>query len=465
MTPVTLSQIATATDGKLTGADCPVESYSTDTRTVAAGDVYFCLRGDNFDGHEFVQQAISRGAVAVVCEKELQVDVPQLMVSDTRRAFGRFSMLWREQFSKPVVGVTGSNGKTTVKQLLASIFSCAGTVHCTRANDNNEIGVPQTLLGLCAEQDFAVVEMGASSKGEIEWLGALVQPTVSVITNAGAAHLEGFGDARSVAQEKAFIYRSLTEDGTAVINADDSFYKYWSELCADKKIITFGIDGDVTARRESNGSISVSYANDTINCEFHLAGQHNVQNASAASACAIAAGVSLAVIAKGLAAAVPVKGRLNFIALSNGVTVIDDTYNANPASTRAAIDVMGEFNGVRVLVLGDLLELGADEIEQHKAVGLYARKNKVDRLMAFGELSKHAVSEFGAGADWFASKEALAETLCAELVAGSTVLVKGSRSMKMELIVAELAGQFGTAMQDPGQKTGPQTSSEAEACC
>ena len=465
MTPVSLSQIAGATDGTLIGADCSVTGHSTDTRTVAAGDVYFCLRGDNFDGHNFARDAIDKGAVAVVCEKDLQLDVPQLIVSDTRRAFGRFAMLWREQFSKPVIGVTGSNGKTTVKQLLGSIFNQAGKVHCTRANDNNEIGVPQTLLGLAADQDFAVVEMGASDKGEIEYLGELVMPTVSVITNAGAAHLEGFGDAQSVAREKAWIYKSLATDGVAVVNADDSFFKYWSEVCADKKMITFGVAGDVTARREANGSISVSYAENTVNCEYKLAGQHNVQNAAAASACAIAAGVSMNVIAKGLASAEPVAGRLNFISLSSsGITIIDDTYNANPASTRAAINVLGEFDGARFLALGDLLELGADEIEQHRAIGLYARQNKVNRLLAFGELSKHAATEFGVGADWFTTKDALLKVLSSELGANSTVLVKGSRSMKMEQIVVALKDQFDSVLAS-GSKAGPEASSETGVCC
>jgi len=263
-----------------------------------------------------------------------------------------------------------------------------------------------------------------------------VKPTVSVITNASAAHLEGFGDAESVAQEKAWIYRSLATGGTAVLNADDGFFKYWSEVCADKNTITFGDSGDVTAHRENDGSVSVSYAGETVNCQYQLAGQHNVKNAAAASACALAAGLSLNVIAKGLASAVSVAGRLNFISLSNGVTVIDDTYNANPASARAAIDVLGEFSGVRLLVLGDLLELGADEIEQHKAIGLYARQNKVDRLVTFGELSKHAANEFGSGADSFSSKDALVKALGDELTENNTVLVKGSRSMKMEQVVA-----------------------------
>jgi len=461
MSPVSLSQIADAADGRLTGVDCLVVGYSTDTRTVARGDVYFCLRGDNFDGHDFAQDAIDKGASAVVCEKDLQVDIPQLIVADARRAFGRFAMLWREQFLKPVVGVTGSNGKTTVKQLLGSIFSHAGNAHCTRANDNNEIGVPQTLLGLSDEQDFAVVEMGASDKGEIEYLGELVKPTVSVITNAGAAHLEGFGDALSVAKEKAWIYRSLSTGGTAVINADDSFFKYWSEVCADKKVITFGAAGDVTAYRESDGSITVSYAGKSINCQYQLAGQHNVQNAAAASACAIAADVSLDVIAKGLASTESVAGRLNFISLSSGNTVIDDTYNANPASTRAAIDVLSEFTGKRFMALGDLLELGADEIEQHKAIGVYARENKVDRLLTFGELSQHAANEFGKGADWFPSKDVLAKKLSDELGKNCTVLVKGSRSMKMEQIVAALTIQSDITLP----KAGPETSSEPEVCC
>jgi len=461
MSHVTLSQIATAANGKLTGADCPVTGYSTDTRTVAAGDVYFCLRGDNFDGHNFAQDAIDKGALAVVCEKDLQLDVVQLIVADTRQAFGKFAMLWREQFTNPVIGVTGSNGKTTVKQLLGSIFNCAGSVHYTRANDNNEIGVPQTLLGLSAEQDFAVVEMGASNKGEIQWLGELVKPTVSVITNAGAAHLEGFGDARSVAEEKAWIYKSMAAGGTAVINADDSFFSYWSEICADKKVITFGDAGNVAAYREKDGSISITCANETVNCEYRLAGQHNVHNAAAAAACAIAAGVSLEVIAQGLANAVPVSGRLNFLNLPNGITVIDDTYNANPASTRAAINVLGDFDGTRFMVLGDLLELGADEIEQHKAIGRYAQENKVDRLLAFGELAKHTASAFGSGADWFSGKDALVKALSGELSANSTVLVKGSRSMKMEQIVSALTSQFEVSLP----KAGPETSSEAKVCC
>ncbi len=461
MTPVSLSQIANAADGKLLGKDCSVFGYSTDTRTVTNGDVYFCLRGDNFDGHDFAQDAIEKGAVAVVCEKELKTDVVQLIVSDTRRAFGQFAMLWRKQFSKPVIGVTGSNGKTTVKQLLSSIFSHAGNVHFTRANDNNEIGVPQTLLGLNAGQDFAVVEMGASDKGEIKWLGELVKPTVAIITNASAAHLEGFGDAQSVAQEKAWIYKSLSIDGIAVLNADDSFFEYWSGVCTDKKVITFGAAGDVSANREADGSISVTYAGETVNCDYQLAGQHNVQNAAAATACALAAGLSLDVIAQGLAGAVAVAGRLNLISLSNGATVIDDTYNANPASTRAAINVLGEYDGVRFMVLGDLLELGADEIEQHKTVGIYARENKVDRLLAFGELARHTVNEFGAGADWYATKDELVKALSSELDGKSTVLVKGSRSMKMEQVVAAVTDQFEVSLT----KAGPQTSSEAEVCC
>jgi len=407
MNPVSLSQIANVTDGKLAGSDCSVRGHSTDTRTVAAGDVYFCLRGDNFDGHNFAQDAIDKGASAIVCEKDLQADVPQLIVADTRRAFGRFAMLWREQFSKPVIGVTGSNGKTTVKQLLGCIFNQAGNVHYTRANDNNEIGVPQTLLGLDIEHDFAVVEMGAS------------------------------------------------------VNADDSFFKYWSEVCTGKKILTFGAAGDVTARREADDSISVSYAGETVSCEYKLAGHHNVQNAAAASACAIAAGVSMDLLAKGLASAKPVAGRLNFIRLPSDITIIDDTYNANPASTRAAINVLGEFDGARFMALGDLLELGADEIEQHKAIGFYARENKVDRLLAFGELSKHAATEFGTGADWFSSKDALLQTLSNELGANSTVLVKGSRSMKMEQIVAELREQLGASLPKPGSET----SSETGVCC
>lgn len=442
MTPVTLSQLAAATDGVLSGADCSITGFSTDTRTVVSGDVYFCLRGENFDGHEFVQDAVSKGAKAVVCEKDLITDVPRLLVSDTRNAFGRFAMLWRQQFAKPVVGVTGSNGKTTVKQLLASIFAQAGKVHCTRANDNNEIGVPQTLLGLSEQHDYAVVEMGASDKGEIEWLGELVRPTVSLITNASAAHLEGFGTAQSVAEEKAWIYKSLSANGTAIINADDQFADYWKSVSGKSKVITFGKTGEVFAERATDGSIEVHHGGETVQCNYQLAGQHNVQNAAAAAACAIAAGVSLEDIKTGLALAVPVAGRLNFLDLTNGITAIDDTYNANPASTRAAIDVLGEFKGGRYMALGDLLELGVDEVCEHGDIGEYAKANNVDRLFAYGNLSRHAVEKFGSGARWFQSQDDLIDSLLREVSDNCAVLVKGSRSMKMERVTSALSEHF-----------------------
>ncbi len=442
MKPLSLLQLAHATDGELLGGDCSVRGYSTDTRTVSANDLYFCLRGDNFDGHDFAGKAIDKGAGAIVTEKKLDIDTPQLLVSDSRRAFGLFAKLWREQFSRPVIGVTGSNGKTTVKQLLASIFSQAGNVHFTRANDNNEIGVPQTLLGLSDDHDFAVIEMGASHLGEIEWLGELVQPNVSLITNASAAHLEGFGDAQSVATEKAWIYRSLSADGTAVINADDSFCSYWAEVCSGKKIITFGTAGDVVTSRCSNGSMSIEYSGQRVNCEYRLPGEHNVKNAAAAAACAIAAGLSLETIARGLSSAESVSGRLNFIRLADGITVIDDTYNANPASVRAAIDVLAESTGKRFMVLGDLLELGSEEEQQHRLIGEYARDHKVDRLLAYGPLSKNTVQSYGDDADWYESKNHLLDTLVGELQPNSTVLVKGSRSMKMEDVVAVVCARF-----------------------
>ena len=442
MTPVSLSQLAGSVDGQLIGADHLISGFSTDTRTVAEGDVFFCLRGDNFDGHDFVQQAIDSGAQAIICDKKQLIDVSQLVVSDTRRAFGYFALLWRQQFTGPVIGVTGSNGKTTVKQLLASILSQAGEVHATRANDNNEIGVPQTLLGLRATHDFAVVEMGASDKGEIKWLGELVQPTVSVITNASAAHLEGFGDAKSVAEEKAWIYKSLGENGTSVINVDDQFAEYWKGICGDKKIITFGNSGEVTARREHDGSISINYDGESVRCGYQFAGQHNIINAMAAAACAIVSGVSLGIIADGLEAAEPVAGRLNFLDLANEITVIDDTYNANPASTRAAINVLVECNGSRILVLGDLLELGADEISEHRSIGEYALTHSVDRLFACGNLTKHTVAEFGDSGNWYPTQQELINAVVKEVCDGCTVLVKGSRSMKMERVTAAISERF-----------------------
>jgi len=300
MKVVALSQLAETVGGELltgTTGEFSIEGYSTDTRSINKGDLFFCLSGDSFDGHDFVQQAITDGAGAVVVERRIDTDVPQLIVKDTRIALGYLAKLWRADFSMPIVGVTGSNGKTTVKQMLASIFCQVGSVQFTRANDNNEIGVPKTLLGLNSSHDYAVIEMGA---------------------------------------------------------------------------MTFGNNGDVTVKRLSNGDITIQFNSKSVSSALPLSGEHNVQNAAAAAACCIAAGISLEEIAKGLAAVEPVKGRLNFIELADGITVIDDTYNANPASTRAAVDVLSGFNGKRLLVLGDLLELGAYEQAEHEAIGRYA---------------------------------------------------------------------------------------------
>ena len=410
--------------------------------------MYFCLRGDRFDGHDFIQAAIDKGAAAIVADQSLSSDlikdksVAWLLVDDGRLAYGVFAGLWRSRYRNPVVGVTGSNGKTTVKQLLAGIFAQAGDVHFTRANDNNEVGVPQTLLGLQKQHDFAVVEMGASAPGEIQRLSDYARPDVAVITNAGAAHLEGFGDAQTVADEKGWVYRNLADNGTAVINSDDGFRDFWVTLCGDKNILTFGSDGDVHVTRKDRMTITLTYAGQSVSCNYQLAGEHNIANAAAAAACAIAVGVSLDHIARGLAAATPVAGRLNFIRLAGGITLIDDTYNANPASTQAAIDVLGEFEGERYLVLGDLLELGDQEIDQHRAVGVYAHANRVDRLLATGELCKHTVDAFGEGARWFEEKQSIIDSLCKELPADSAVLVKGSRSMKMEVVVAGVSDQL-----------------------
>ncbi len=455
MNKIMLSELAAAANGELLGAellgaDWAIQGYSTDTRRVSTGDLYFCLRGDNFDGHDFVNAAIDSGVCAVVCDQKIDSEIPQLLVSDTRRAFGLFARLWRAQFKKPVIGVTGSNGKTTVKQLLAAIFKQAGNTHVTHANHNNEVGVPQTLLGLTQAHAFAVIEMGASLLGDIEWLSELVQPDISLITNASAAHLEGLGDAASVAAEKAWIYKSLAPGGTAVINSDNAFYDYWLEICSGKKVITFGAAGDVVASRIGNNSISIAYDGQSVECEFNLAGDHNVANAAAASACAIAAGLSLDTIAVGLAEAAPVAGRLNMVPLADGITVIDDTYNANPASVRAAIDVLAEADGKRIVVLGALGELGPEEAQLHKAIGEYARAHKVDCLMAYGELTKHAVKAFGDNAKWYASKEQLSEALVNELDANTTVLVKGSRSMKMEDVVAYVCAQSGKSHAQAG---------------
>jgi len=461
---ITLSGLAQAVSGTLRGGDCEILGVSTDSRTIAKGDVYFCLSGDKFDGHDYAQAAVAAGAAAIVCERRLQVleDVTQVVVADTRQAYGKLASLWRATLPVKLIGVTGSNGKTTVKQILREICATAGSVHCTRANDNNDIGVPQTLLAVDESHEFAVVEMGANQLGEIEWLGSIARPNVAIITNVSASHLEGFGSLNAVYREKSAIYTNLVDGGVAIVNVDDRFAGDWLALNKDRSTITFGSNNsaDVYVESIEGGRVQIHCqlpgCEGTVDTQCHLAGDHNLMNMAAATAAAIACGIDLADVAKGIANVAPVKGRLNFHHLSNDITLIDDTYNANPASTRAAIEVLATSSAERWLVLGDLKELGADAAAHHVELGEFARRKKVNRLFATGELCRHTVDAFGDDAQWFEDKGQLLQALQHHLdrnackaetgSRGTAILVKGSRSMVMNDVVDALQNRY--ASQD-----------------
>ncbi|MDH5484846.1 MAG: UDP-N-acetylmuramoyl-tripeptide--D-alanyl-D-alanine ligase, partial [Gammaproteobacteria bacterium] len=398
---MSLSQAAQFVDGTLQGGDAVFTAVSTDTRSLQQGALYFALKGDRFDGHKFVADAGAAGAVGAVVEDYIEVGLPQIKVGDTRQALIDLAASWRQSFKGSVVGITGSNGKTTVKEMVAAILSKCGSVLATQGNLNNDIGVPLTLLRMTNTEDFAVIEMGANHKSEIDLLTHIAQPHVAIITNAGPAHLEGFGSLQGVAEAKAEIYSGLTESGVAVINADDQFAGLWESKCSGKKIMRFGLDAkdaDVKGewKSEVSGSLVKVMTRDKQYCEIHLPvpGRHNAMNALAAIAASLAVGATLQDAQSALSEFRPVKGRLNIMQLAQGVRVIDDTYNANPASLDAGLKVLNEFDGLHWLVLGDMGELGGDAAQYHFDIGQAAKLSGIDCLLATGENTRQAVKGF-----------------------------------------------------------------------
>jgi UDP-N-acetylmuramoyl-tripeptide--D-alanyl-D-alanine ligase len=448
---MTLSEAARALNATLLGNDVTFQAVSTDTRTLQPGDLYVALTGDNFDGHAFVADAIAKGASAILISAALEAAaVPALRVVDTRLALGQLSAAWRARFSIPVIAVTGSNGKTTTKEMLAAIFGQRGSVLATQGNLNNEIGVPLTLLRLRAEHRYAVIEMGASHPGEIAYLSSLARPTVALITNAAVAHLGGFGSLDEVARTKGGIYEGLADTGVGVVNADDAYASLWRGIVSERRCVTFGMRTatDVHTDRDEIKCQMDSQAVTTV-FEMHapvgdvtialpLLGTHNVMNALAASAAALAAGATLDDIHNGLQGMHAVKGRLTVKQGIHGVRVIDDTYNANPPSVRAAIDVLAAATGQKILVLGDMGELGDDAPAFHAQVGVQAQAAGINQLYAIGDLSLLAVQSFGNGGHHYASHEGMCAALASALPglgSSTTVLVKGSRFMRMERVV------------------------------
>lgn len=438
-----LRAVSNAALGVLHGDDRQVNGINIDTRKIDAGQVFVAIQGDQFDGHDFIPQACEQGAAGVVTSRDVASSCPSIRVEDTRVALGRIAQAWRRQFNLPLIAVTGSNGKTTVKEMLNAIFSMCGPTLATQGNLNNDIGVPLTLLRLRENHQYAVIEMGANHAGEIAWLARIAEPTVALVNNAGSAHLEGFGSLDGVAHAKGEIYGGLLQGGTAVINADDKYAGLWQELNQGKQSLSFGLDNaaDVTATWQAQGDgseITLSSPQGEISFKLALPGRHNVMNALAASTVSLAAGVSLEQIRDGLQSVRGVAGRLQIRSGLAGSRIIDDTYNANPDSLRVGLDVMKTFNGRHLLALGDMGELGHDSEALHHEAGETARQYGVDHLYTVGSLAKLAATSFGEKASSYDDQTSMIAALQGELDKDVTLLVKGSRLAHMEKVVQAL---------------------------
>jgi UDP-N-acetylmuramoyl-tripeptide--D-alanyl-D-alanine ligase len=430
--------------GVLHGEDRDFTGVSTDTRSLRDGELFFALQGPNFDGHDYVDIARSNGAAGAVVTGVTGDDIAQITVDDTRSALGRFGAAWRDAHDVTVVGVTGSNGKTTLKELITACLGRLAPTLATQGNLNNDIGMPLMLARIDATHRFAVIEMGANHAGEIAYLAELASPDVVVITNAGAAHLEGFGSLEGVAHAKGEILQNERRPQAAVLNADDTYFDYWKSLVSDVRCVSFGFAADADVRADdiaagATGSEFTLYVGEqSTTVSLPLAGTHNVRNACAAAAVAHALGAPVDDIRQGLESASPVGGRLEPLVGLHGSTLFDDSYNANPLSVIAAAEFLAALPGASWLVLGDMKELGDDAAALHREVGEAARASGVDRLFVFGDLASHAATGFGESACSYAALDALIEDLRANLSSNINVLVKGSRSMRMERVVAAL---------------------------
>ncbi len=448
----TLAQASAIMQGTLHGNDAAFRGIGTDSRKVAAGELFFALQGPKFDGNDFVPQAAALQAAGAVVNTTLDVNLPTIEVSDTRRALGQLAAAWRKRMPAALIGLTGSNGKTTLKELIANCLSLAAPTLATRGNLNNDIGVPLMLAEIGPQHRYAVIELGANHPGEIAYLTSLATPQVAVITNAGPAHLEGFGDIEGVAHAKGEILQGEPRPEWAVLNADDAFFAYWKSLASDVRVITFGFGAAADVRAvdvkvtDTGSAFRLVMPRGEQSIELPLAGRHNVAHACAAAAVAFVLGAETDTIRQGLAEAKAVTGRLQALSGIAGATVFDDSYNANPASVIAAAEFLASRPGAGWLVLGDMRELGNESGALHRAVGEAAKRAGVLRLFAAGTQSREAVAAFGTEGCWFDSVEALIAALVRELERhdGSNdaqtinVLVKGSRAMRMERVVQAL---------------------------
>ncbi|MGZ8215813.1 UDP-N-acetylmuramoyl-tripeptide--D-alanyl-D-alanine ligase [Methylomagnum sp.] len=446
-----LSELAAIAQGELRGDDVAFASAGIDTRTLKLGDLYVAIRGARFDGNDFMNQAAEAGAIAALVERYADdCPLPQLRVRDGRIALGQLGAAWRQRWGGRVVGITGSNGKTTVKEMVAAVLDVAAPVLKTQGNLNNDYGVPLTLLRLAPEHQFGVIEMGANHHGEIAYVGALAAPDVAIIANAGAAHLEGFGSLEGVAIGKGELIGTLSESGVAVLNADDRFFDYWLGLVGGRTVMSFGFSEAAVVRADPDSvamrlgaagfqtSFDLIYQGERFPMALALAGRHNVTNALAAAGAALALGLDPAQIRAGLSQLAPVPGRLEPVPGRGGSILINDAYNANPSSFGAALGVLADMPGQHWVALGAFGELGENSPELHAEIGQQAKSMGVGRLFAVGPNADKAVEAFGVGAVYCQNHEELIERMESGLTDGVTVLVKGSRSQKMERVVEAL---------------------------
>lgn len=444
-----LMEIAQATGGTLNGENEQISGVESDSRRVSAGMLFVALPGEKFDGHAFIPQVATQGAVAALVSQPVATSLPTILVEDTRIAMGRLASWWRQQLNLTLIAVTGSNGKTTTKDMIAAILASAtGTadsVLATAGNFNNDIGMPLTLLRLRQQHRYAVIEMGMNHLGEIDYLTRLALPDVAVIINAGTAHIGELGSRENIAKAKGEIFAGLKANGVAVIHADSPFAEYWRSLNVGRTVIGFGSGADADIRADAvegqtAGALVLHAQGQAVPLKLKVPGAHNVMNALAATTACLAAGVSLQSVVEGLTQFDGVKGRLQSKAASCGARVMDDTYNANPDSTKAALDVLRQYghDGRMLFVMGDMGELGEDAEQMHQEIGRYAKASGVAQLFALGSWTQSTVQAFGAGAQHFESVDDLLQALQSAMTAQDVVLVKGSRFMQMERVVNRL---------------------------
>ncbi|MEQ1545130.1 UDP-N-acetylmuramoyl-tripeptide--D-alanyl-D-alanine ligase [Methyloglobulus sp.] len=449
-----LSEIAKVTNGTHVGSDVEVASASIDTRAIQSGDLYIAIKGHQFDGNEFVDKAERSGAAAAILNKNFTSKLPHVLVDDTRLALAQLAGAWRDNVTAKVVGITGSNGKTTVKEMTAAVLGVAGSVLFTKGNLNNDIGVPLTLFRLNEDHRYAVIEMGANHLGEIAYTSAIAKSDVVILNNAGAAHIEGFGSLDGIAKGKGEIIETLKAEGVAILNKDDKYFEYWLSIAGNRKVLSFGLleGADITARNIQTDIIDNAFATTfdlmassaSVKVKLKLAGQHNVLNALAATAAGLALDLSLEQIKAGLESVKPVTGRMQPLVGRLGNIIIDDTYNANADSLKVGLEVLANCKGKHWVVLGAFGELGPESPRIHEEIGKLISSKGVVRLLALGSDAKNTARVFGKGATFFDSQDELIGTLKKELKGDETILIKGSRTQRMENVAAALVENFRT---------------------